>query len=189
MPKDRAAESTPRVCGSASSGAVGLTSKASTPALGTNSCSNSSRFGAISSDAWVTPVMLPPGRLACSKSKFDWVGRRFKNDRNGCGRRFRCERRHSAARCNDCHLPINQFSGQCRQAIVLAISPTVLDREVPALDQTRFTQALPKRCYTKGVGLRRTRTEEAYYRYSRLLCACSERPQSRCCLAQGAQLS
>jgi ABC transporter substrate binding protein len=68
MPRAWAAESTSRFCGSASSGAVGLTSKASTPALGSNSCSNSSRFGATSSDAWVTPVTLPPGRLRLATS-------------------------------------------------------------------------------------------------------------------------
>ena len=34
-----------------------------TLAVGTSSCSSSSRFGAISSFNWVTPVMLPPGRL------------------------------------------------------------------------------------------------------------------------------
>src|SRR5262245_20698455 len=68
MPSAWAAESTSRFCGSASTGAVGLTSKANTPALGSNSCSNSSRFGAISSDAWVTPVTLPPGRLRLATS-------------------------------------------------------------------------------------------------------------------------
>jgi hypothetical protein len=47
---------------------VGLTRKASEPALGSSSCSNSSRFGTISTDAWVTPVMLPPGRLKLATS-------------------------------------------------------------------------------------------------------------------------
>src|SRR5215813_7723547 len=32
-------------------------------AVGTNSCSNCSRFGVISTFVWVTPVTLPPGRL------------------------------------------------------------------------------------------------------------------------------
>ena len=34
-----------------------------TLAVGTSSCSNCSRFGAISTFNWVTPVTLPPGRL------------------------------------------------------------------------------------------------------------------------------
>src|SRR5258708_21016342 len=62
---------------------------------------------------------------------------------------------------------MNQFSGQRRQAIVMAISPTVLNREVLTIDHTRFTQALPKRCHTIGVGLRRAGTEETYHRHTR----------------------
>src|SRR5262245_46361775 len=74
---------------------------------------------------------------------------------------------------------MNQFSGQGRQAIVMAISPTVLNPEVLAVDQTRFTQALPKRCHTIGVGLRRAWTEESDHRHRRLLRARRERPRSR----------
>ena len=32
-------------------------------AAGINSCASSSRFGPISTFSWLTPVMLPPGRL------------------------------------------------------------------------------------------------------------------------------
>jgi hypothetical protein len=74
---------------------------------------------------------------------------------------------------------MNQFSGQCPQAIVMAISPTVLNREVPALDQTRFTQALPKPRHTIGVGLSQTGTEETYHRHRRLLTARRDRPRRR----------
>src|SRR5262245_39671872 len=76
----------------------------------------------------------------------------------------------------------NQFSGQHRQAIVMAISPTVLNREVPTLDQTRFTQGLPKPCHTIGIGLRRAGTEETNYQH-RLLRARCERPR-RCRTAE-----
>jgi hypothetical protein len=44
-------------------GLAGLTIRAMTLAVGTNSCSNCNRFGAISTFLWVTPVALPPGRL------------------------------------------------------------------------------------------------------------------------------
>ena len=64
----------------------------------------------------------------------------------------------------------------------MAISPTVLNREVPALDQTRFTQALPKPCHPRVVGLRRTGTEETDHRRSRLLRSRRKRP--RRCAAQ-----
>ena len=102
---------------------------------------------------------LPP-RKACNKSNFDWIGSRFKNDRNGLGRRLCCQRRRSAAGCNHCDLSTNELSSQRRQAIVTAFSPTVLNREVLAVDQTRFTQALPERCHAIGVRLRRAGTEE-----------------------------
>jgi len=44
-------------------GLAGLMRSAMTRAEGSNSCSNSSRFGNTSSPNWVTPVTLPPGRL------------------------------------------------------------------------------------------------------------------------------
>ena len=44
-------------------GLVGLTSRAMMVAVGTNSCSSSSRFGPTSTLSVVTPVRLPPGRL------------------------------------------------------------------------------------------------------------------------------
>jgi hypothetical protein len=34
-----------------------------TRAVGTNSCSSSTRFGATSTFNWVAPVTLPPGRF------------------------------------------------------------------------------------------------------------------------------
>ena len=42
---------------------VGLISAAMTEAVGTNSCTSSSRFGANSTANAVAPVTLPPGRL------------------------------------------------------------------------------------------------------------------------------
>jgi hypothetical protein len=70
---------------------------------------------------------------------------------------------------------MNQFNGQRRHAIVLAFGPTILDREVLALDQTRFIQALPKCRDAIGVGLCGTRTEETDHRHIALLRARGER--------------
>ena len=42
-------------------------------AVGTSSCSTSSRFGATSTPNWVTPVTLPPGRLRLATSPI-WTG-------------------------------------------------------------------------------------------------------------------
>jgi hypothetical protein len=47
----------------ARAGTAGLTRSAITLAVGTSSCSTSSRFVATSSFNWVTPVTLPPGRF------------------------------------------------------------------------------------------------------------------------------
>ena len=44
-------------------GSVGSTRSAMILAVGTTSCSNSSRFGATSTANWAKPVTLPPGRL------------------------------------------------------------------------------------------------------------------------------
>src|SRR5262249_12249298 len=90
-----------------------------------------------------------------------------------------CQRRRSTARCNHGHPSMNQFSGQRRQAIVMAISPTVLNPEVLSVDETRFTQALPERCHTIGVRLRRPGAEGTDRRDTRLLCARRERPCRR----------
>jgi hypothetical protein len=49
-------------------GLVGLTSRAMTVPLGTNSCSTSSCFGPISTLNAVTPVRLPPGRFRLATS-------------------------------------------------------------------------------------------------------------------------
>ena len=44
-----------------------------TLAVGTNSCSSSSRFGATSTVNWVTPVTLPPGRFRLA-TRPSWTG-------------------------------------------------------------------------------------------------------------------
>src|SRR5262249_8529708 len=60
-----------------------------------------------------------------------------------------------------------------------AFSPTVLNREILAVDQTRFAQALPERRHTIAVGLRGAGTEEPDHRHSRPLRARHERPRCR----------
>src|SRR5262245_16409958 len=61
-PRLRAAACRFFVVNSARFGLVGLTSRPTTVAAGTSSCSSSSRFGCTSAFSDVTPVMLPPGR-------------------------------------------------------------------------------------------------------------------------------
>ena len=67
-------------------------------------------------------------------------------------------------------------TGHSRQSVVVPRRPSEFDLDVLALDQTHFTQALPKRRHSIGVGQRRTGTEETDHRHSRLLRARRERP-------------
>ena len=115
-------------------------------AVGTNSCSSSSRFGPSSAlkrgharevAAW--PVQ------AGDKSKLDRVAAGQEDDRNRRGRRLGRQRRRSAARGNHGHLTTNQIGRQRRQSIVLALRPAIFDRHVPALDIAGFAQALAER--------------------------------------------
>ena len=127
-----------------------------TLAVGTSSCSNSSRFGANSTSSVVTPVTLPPGRLRLATSPSSTgsppVRRRSESSRSpplprapqAC-----CRARRS--RSPDA----NQIGRQCRQPIVLTLRPAVFDRHVPALDIAGFAQALAERAHTTARKRRR----------------------------------
>ena len=56
-------------------GLAGLTSRAMTLAVGANSCSICSSFGAISTFVWVTPVTLPTPRGKARHSRPFHLGR------------------------------------------------------------------------------------------------------------------
>src|SRR6516162_3460507 len=71
----------------------------------------------------------------------------------------------------------------------MAISPTVFNCEVPALNQTRFTQPLPKRRHTIVVRLCRAGTEKTDHGHSRLLRARRERPCGCCAGKRDKQFS
>jgi hypothetical protein len=42
-------------------------------------------------------------------------------------------------------LPADQIGGQSRQSLVMALRPTVFDRDVATLDKTRLVEALVER--------------------------------------------
>src|SRR5262245_49157728 len=124
---------------------AGLTSRAMTLAVGTNSCSNCSRFGPISTFVLVTPVALPPGRLRLATSpSWTGVGGHFENDRNGCIRCLCRKRRLSARRSYHGHLTMDQISHHRRQLISSTLRPAVFDRDVAANDVTGFAQPSEK---------------------------------------------
>src|SRR6516225_12321782 len=67
-PRLRAATCSSCNWGSASSGLLGLTSRATVIAVGTSACSSSSRFDPTCAVKLVTPVRLPPGRARLATS-------------------------------------------------------------------------------------------------------------------------
>ena len=105
-------------------------------AIGSNSRSNSRRFGPISTFKLVTPVTLPPGVVeAGDKSDRNRVDCCRENDWDGRSRRLgRHCRRGAATRYNHVHLTANQFSRKRRKSIVLVFCPAIFDRDVLTLD-------------------------------------------------------
>ena len=66
-----------------------------------------------------------------------------------------------------------------RQSIVLALRPAIFDRHVPALDIAGFAQALAERGEPGSVCFGRRAVQEPDHRHRRLLRARRERPRRR----------
>ena len=98
-------------------------------------------------------------------------------DRRGRGLGSGC-RGVAADRRNHVDLAANEICSQSRQSVILALRPTVFDRDVPALDTARLVQALPEGSQPETVGLRRAGAEPANH-WHWLLGARSERPSDR----------
>ena len=126
---------------------LGLTSTAIDAALGTSSCSSSSRFArpARGQEGDARDVAARPVE-AGDKAELDRVAADREDDRDRRGRRLgRKRRRRAAGRDDHRHLTANQIGRQRRQPIILALRPAVFDRDVPALDIAGFAQALAER--------------------------------------------
>ena len=115
-------------------------------AVGTNSCSSSSRFGPTSTFNAVTPVRLPPGRLRLA-TRPTWTGSTpvVKTIGIVVVAAFAASAAGTVACGNHGHLTTNQIGRQRRQSIVLALRPAILDRHVLTLDIAGFLQALAER--------------------------------------------
>ena len=150
-------------------------------AVGTSSCSSSSRFGPTSTfkrgharEVAARPVQagdkseLRPGRSPIVKTIGMVVVAAFAASAAG-----------GAGRGNHGHLTANQIGRQRRQSIVLVLRPAIFDRHVPALDIAGFAQALAERAHTVRVPVRRCAAEEPDHRHRRLLRARRERPRRR----------
>src|SRR5262245_42103021 len=125
-------------------GLAGLTSRAMTLAVGTNSCSNCSRFGAIATFVLVTPVTLPPGRLRLATSPSRTGSEAISKTIGMVVGRLCRKRRRSARRGYHGDLTVDQISHHRRQLISSTLRPAVLDPHVLAIDVTGFAQPSDK---------------------------------------------
>src|SRR5262249_19694378 len=74
-----------------------------------------------------------PNRVGASREN-DWYGR---------GRRLGRDGRYLAADCNnDGYLPMHEIGGEPRQAIVLTLSPTIVEGDVLTIDKACFIETL-----------------------------------------------
>ena len=117
-------------------------------AAGTSSCSRCKLLGRQRLYEEVdTPVTLLPGRVRlATKPELDWViGTARKTIGMVSSSRHGCRRRQQRFTTRDHgHLPPEQVSCQCWQAIVLAIGPAIFNRDVLVYDIAGFIQALEK---------------------------------------------
>src|SRR6516164_10046725 len=157
---------------------AGLTSTATRAAVGTNSCRSRSRLAATSSERKLTPVALPPRTgKAGHKTKLDRVARdtEYDWDRRSC--RFgRARRRPAAGDSDHRHWAANQIGQQCRQPIVLALQPVVLDSDVLPFDITGFPETFTERGHITRSDFRSPGVEKLDHRHRRLLRARNEGP-------------
>ncbi len=152
-------------------------------AAGSNSCSNSSSFGATSAfEIGHARDVAARAVEAGDKAEPDRVGGQLKDDRNRRGRCLGGKRRRSGGRGNHGHLATDQIGRHRRQPIVLALRPAIFDRYVAAIDVAGFAQPFEKGGQGPRVSLRRLGVEKSDHRQRPLLRARRERPK------HGAQL-
>ena len=157
----------------------GFTSTAIVVALGTSWRSSSSRF-APNTPAKKTHARDVAARPveAGDEAAPDRIAPGREDDRHRRGRGLGRERRNVVPDDHG-HRPANQISHQSRQPIRLIVRRAIFDRDVLALDEACFLQALAERGHeVRRVGERRA-AEEPDHRHRRLLRARRERPRRR----------
>src|SRR5262249_10147783 len=146
---------------------------------GTRSRSRPSRFGSIRFVTKVAPVILPPGRLRLATSP-TFTGSPPSPNTIGivAGGAYGAERARAAAgRADRGRVAAHQVGGDGRQAGVVPVRPTELDRDVLPLDEAAFGQAAAERGDQMRGFLRRARAHETDHRQRALLRAGGERPR------------
>ena len=121
-------------------------------------------------------VAAGPGE-AGDKTKLDRVFADAEDDRDRRCCSFGRERSgRDAGRGDHGHTAADQIGHQCRQAIVLALQPVVLDRHVLAFDVAGFVEAFAERGHIARGGIGRPAVDKPDHRQRRLLRARRERP-------------
>src|SRR5262249_62187435 len=90
----------------------------------------------------------------------NWISASFKNNRDRIGGLFGCDCRRERRGRNHCNVTPDEISRQGWQSIVVAIGPTVFDRNILPLEVTRFAQALLKCCHLRCIAAGGTSGEE-----------------------------
>src|SRR5262249_54069400 len=165
-------------------GLFGWWSRAPVAAFGTTSCRRPSRLDPISVVNTLTPVTLPPGRFKLTTNPV-FTG---SSPVNTIGI---VEVSALTARAGPVP-PVatitltwrwTRSAASFRQSIILALSRTVLNRDVLALRIASFLQALTECAHQVHGAFKRRAPEKPDHRHRRLLRARSERPR-RCCAAE-----
>jgi hypothetical protein len=148
-------------------------------APGRNSRKSPSRFAPSSVVMKLTPVMLPPGRLRLATRPTPTGSTPVTDDRHcrGCG--LGRERRRGIRADDQGYLPAKKVRHQKRQPLSWILVKAVLDRDVLALDEACFLQALVEGSHAGPHVSERSTAEKPHHRHRWLLRARSKRPCSR----------
>ena len=116
------------------------------------------------------------GRIAAGSGEagdepqLDRIGAGVEHDGDRCGRGLdRSSGSFAADRDDDGDLAANEIGRQRRHPLILALGPAVLDRDVAALDEASFLQALAEAGDEMRERTGRRGTEEPNHRHRRLL--------------------
>jgi hypothetical protein len=114
------------------------------------------------------------------EAELNRVAAAYEDDRDRRSRRLGHARRWPAAGDSDHrHWTANQIGNQCRQAIVLALQPVVLNSDVLSFDVTEFLETFTERGHITRSDFRSPRVKQLDHRRRLLLRARRERPGRR----------
>src|SRR5262249_15595861 len=113
------------------------------------------------------------------KTKLDRIARDTEHDWDRRSYRFgRARRRPAAGDSDHRHWAANQIGDQCRQPIILALQPVVLDSDVLPFAVTGFLETFTERGHISRTDFRSPRVKKRDHRHRRLLRARRQRPCS-----------